>query len=320
MVIYIESVFAFNVLVDYLLLFGAARVAGRTVARRRLLLGAAVGGIYAAVQLFLPKSVVLLLLGLALMGAAAYRGSGRAVKLTLLFFLASCGLAGVVMLLGHSLGSMARLARGVVTADLPWGVFLIAAGAVHGDERPGRPRAVGVQGAGEEFLAHPRFPGDEDVDVARGGLLKFFQRFEQGGAFSDDVRVQEEAAGLVVPAAAPLHGLRERLRKIADAERLDQIFPRAGAQGGFGGVGAAVPGDDDHVRTSRHLRERLHMGEAVAVRQQHVQKHDVHPAFREGVLFFWISFNIVKKSVSFFRNSMKKRPFSAVCLDNVQKP
>ena len=34
MVIYIESVFAFNVLVDYLLLFGAARVAGRTVARR----------------------------------------------------------------------------------------------------------------------------------------------------------------------------------------------------------------------------------------------------------------------------------------------
>ena len=103
MVIYIESVFAFNVLVDYLLLFGAARVAGRTVARRRLLLGAAVGGIYAAVQLFLPKSVVLLLLGLALMGAAAYRGSGRAVKLTLLFFLASCGLAGVVMLLGHSL-------------------------------------------------------------------------------------------------------------------------------------------------------------------------------------------------------------------------
>ena len=36
MVIYIESVFAFNVLVDYLLLFGAARLAGRTVARRRL--------------------------------------------------------------------------------------------------------------------------------------------------------------------------------------------------------------------------------------------------------------------------------------------
>ena len=87
MVIYIESVFAFNVLVDYLLLFGAARVAGRTVARRRLLLGAAVGGAYAAVQLFLPRSALLLLLARAVMGAAAFSGSGRAGKLTLLFFL-----------------------------------------------------------------------------------------------------------------------------------------------------------------------------------------------------------------------------------------
>ena len=113
MVIYIESVFAFNVLVDYLLLFGAARVAGRTVARRRLLLGAAVGGIYAAVQLFLPKSVVLLLLGLALMGAAAYRGSGRAVKLTLLFFLASCGFAGVVVLLGQGTAAWLAAAAGL---------------------------------------------------------------------------------------------------------------------------------------------------------------------------------------------------------------
>ena len=131
MVIYIESVFAFNVLVDYLLLFGAARLAGRTVARKRLLLGAAVGGIYAAVQLILPSSGLFLLLSLAGMGTAAYYGSGRAVKLTLLFFLASCGLAGVVVLLGQSLGSMTRLARGVMTADLPWGVFLLAAGMAY---------------------------------------------------------------------------------------------------------------------------------------------------------------------------------------------
>ena len=48
---------------------------------------------------------------------------------------------------------------------------------------------------------------------------------------------------------------------------------------------------------------------------------DGAPSFRRSVvLFFRISFNIVKKSVSFFRNSMKKRPFSAVCLDNIQKP
>ena len=128
MVIYVESVLAFNFLLDYLLLFGAARLAGRTVARRRLLFGAAVGGAYAAVQLFLPRSALLLLLALAVMGAAAFSGSGRAVKLTLLFFLASCGFAGVVVLLGQGTGTMTRLARGVVAADLPWGIFLIAAG------------------------------------------------------------------------------------------------------------------------------------------------------------------------------------------------
>ena len=48
----------------------------------------------------------------------------RQVKLTLLFFLSSCGLAGIVVLLGQNLGSMARLARGVVIADLPWGCLL----------------------------------------------------------------------------------------------------------------------------------------------------------------------------------------------------
>ena len=128
MVIYVESVLAFNFLLDYLLLFGAARLAGRTVARRRLLRGAAVGGAYAAVQLFLPRSALLLLLALALMGAAAFSGSGRAVKLTLLFFLVSCGFGGTVVLLGQGTGAMTRLARGVVAADLPWGVFLLAAG------------------------------------------------------------------------------------------------------------------------------------------------------------------------------------------------
>lgn len=128
MVIYWEDVFVFNFLVDYLLLFGAVRLAGRTVVRARLLLGAAVGGAYAAAQLYLPHGALLLLPALALMGAAAYRGSGRAVKLTLLVFLVACGLAGVVVLMGQHFGSMARLARGVVTAKLPWGVFLIAAG------------------------------------------------------------------------------------------------------------------------------------------------------------------------------------------------
>ena len=131
MIVYWEGVFAFNFLADYLLLFGAARLAGRTVARTRLLLGAAAGGTYAALQLLFPRNALCLLLALVLVGAAAFGGSGRAVKLTLLFLLCCCGLAGIVLLLGQSFGSMARLARGVILADLPWGVFLAAFGTAY---------------------------------------------------------------------------------------------------------------------------------------------------------------------------------------------
>ena len=133
-----------------------------------------------------------------------------------------------------------------------------------------------MQRAGEKFLAHARLPGDEHVDVAGGGFLKFREGFVQGRAVPDDVGVQQQTAGLLVPAGPPLSGLRERLRQIARAQGLDQIFPRARAQGRFGGVGVAVPGDDDDVRASRELREGVHVGQPVAVREQDVQKHDVH--------------------------------------------
>lgn len=128
MVVYWDLVFVFNFLVDYLLLFGAARLAGRTIPRLRLLAGAGLGGAYAAVQLLFPRSAILLLLVLALIGAAAFGGSGRALKLTLLFFLCACGLAGTVLLLGQSFGGVDRLARGVILAQLPWGAFLLAGG------------------------------------------------------------------------------------------------------------------------------------------------------------------------------------------------
>ena len=131
MTVYWESVFAFNFLVDYLLLFGAARLAGRSVARLRLLAGAALGGVYAAVQLLLPRSAILLLLALALVGAAAYGGSGRMLKLTLLFFLCACALAGTALVIGQCFGSVERLARGVICAALPWGVFLLAGGTAY---------------------------------------------------------------------------------------------------------------------------------------------------------------------------------------------
>lgn len=131
MVVYWDLTFAFNVLLDYLLLFAASRLAGRGISRGRLLCGALVGGLYALVQLFLPRSMIVSALALVLLGAAAFYGSGRAIKLTLLFFLCACAFGGVILLLGQSFGNITRLARGILSSDLPWGVFLLAFGSVY---------------------------------------------------------------------------------------------------------------------------------------------------------------------------------------------
>lgn len=128
MVVYWDMVFLFNFLVDYLLLFGASRLAGRCIPRKRLLFAALIGGGYASAQLLFSCTAALLLPVLALIGAVAFRGSGRALKLTLLFFLSACALAGIVLIIGQLGGSASRLARGVVFAELPWGVFFLAGG------------------------------------------------------------------------------------------------------------------------------------------------------------------------------------------------
>ena len=52
-VIYIDTLFLLNALVDYLLLLAAARLAGEPLRRIRFALGAALGGAY-AVAIFLP--------------------------------------------------------------------------------------------------------------------------------------------------------------------------------------------------------------------------------------------------------------------------
>ena len=54
MVVYLDRVFLLNLLVDYLLLLSAARLAGRTVPRLRLLGAAAFCAAYAVLRLVLP--------------------------------------------------------------------------------------------------------------------------------------------------------------------------------------------------------------------------------------------------------------------------
>ena len=69
---------------DYLLLLSAARLAGRTVPRLRLLGAAAFGAAYAVLRLVLPCSPWLTAAAFVGMALLAFRGTGRAFKLGLL--------------------------------------------------------------------------------------------------------------------------------------------------------------------------------------------------------------------------------------------
>lgn len=126
MIVYWDLTALWNLLLDYLLLLSSARLAGVSVARKRLLLGALAGAAYAVAQLFLPHSPLLLFLAFSLLCAISFCGTGRALRLSLLFALLCCALGGVVVLFAN-LVSWQRLRRGIFYGELPWGVFFAAA-------------------------------------------------------------------------------------------------------------------------------------------------------------------------------------------------
>ncbi len=116
-VIYIDSVFALNALMDYLLLLCAARLAGLPLRRGRYVLGALAGGAYAAAVFlpglgFLAETPVKLAAGV-LLGLIAYGGEEKLLRLLLLFFAVSCAMAGCVLGLGLLAGGGVPAVNGV---------------------------------------------------------------------------------------------------------------------------------------------------------------------------------------------------------------
>lgn len=133
-VVYLDSVFFFNALLDYLLVLAAARLAGIPLRRGRYLLCGLLGGVY-AVAVFLPaggflahplcRAAVGLLLALA-----AFGGEKRFLRLTALTFLLACALAGGVLALGLLAGEVIPNARGIFYTNANGKTLLLtAAGA-----------------------------------------------------------------------------------------------------------------------------------------------------------------------------------------------
>ena len=131
-VVYADTLFLLNAVVDYLLLLASARVAGEPLRRGRFVLGAAMGGIY-AVCLLLPMGAFL---GhplcrcgtAALMLVTAYGGSRRLLRQSLIFLALTCALAGGVLAIGLMDGrTLAFGTRGILYSSMDLKMVLLSA-------------------------------------------------------------------------------------------------------------------------------------------------------------------------------------------------
>ena len=127
-VVYLDSVFLLNTLVDYLLLLATAQLAGMPLQRRRLLLCALLGGFYAAVVLYpwaawLGKYCFRLMMG-GLLALLAFWQLQRRWHMVVLFYLVSGTLGGILLVLGMVTGNNQSLVGQLCFARISWAMLL----------------------------------------------------------------------------------------------------------------------------------------------------------------------------------------------------
>lgn len=130
-VIYIDSLFLLNLIVDYLLLLATAKLSGELIQRPRLALGAAIGALYAA-AVFLPGMGFLMhpiyKLGSAmLMVLTGFGGSRRLLRVLLVFFGLSCAFGGGIFAIGLLGGRGLSLQNGILYSAMDLRVILLSA-------------------------------------------------------------------------------------------------------------------------------------------------------------------------------------------------
>lgn len=128
-VIYIDTLFLLNAVVDYLLLLAAARVAGEPLSRGRFLLGGVMGGIYAVAIFLFPmltgmvyKCAVLMLIMLV-----AYGKSQKLLRQILIFLALSAAFAGGILAISLTGGEGLSLNGGVLYSSMDLKMVLLSA-------------------------------------------------------------------------------------------------------------------------------------------------------------------------------------------------
>lgn len=130
-VIYIDSLFLLNFVVDYLLLLCAGRLAGEVLHRGRLALGAALGAAYVAAVFF--PGMGFLLHPLCKLGAAvlslliSYGGSRRLLRVSLVFFAAAAAFGGGIFALELLGGRGLTLKNGIFYSAMDLKLILLSA-------------------------------------------------------------------------------------------------------------------------------------------------------------------------------------------------
>lgn len=130
-VVYIDTLFLLNFVIDYLILLASARLAAEVIHRLRLAAGAAVGALYAAL-IFFPGMGFLIhplcKVGAAvLMALTAFGGSRRLLRLILVFFGLSCAFAGGILAIELLGGTGLTLRRGVIYSGMDLKIVLLSA-------------------------------------------------------------------------------------------------------------------------------------------------------------------------------------------------
>lgn len=135
-VIYVDTLFLLNGVIDYLLLLAAARLAGEPLHRWRFALGGALGGLY-AVAIFLPGCAFLAhplcrVASMLLMLLAAYGKSRRLLRQGVLFVALTCAFGGGVVAIGLLGGTGLTLGNGVFYSSLDLKTVLLSAAVCYG--------------------------------------------------------------------------------------------------------------------------------------------------------------------------------------------
>lgn len=134
-VVYVDTLFVLNALVDYLLLLAGARLAGEPLRRLRFCAAAVLGGLY-AVALLLPGLMFLerwpcRAASAALMLLVAYGGSRRLLRQSLIFFALVCAFGGGIIVLGLRGGQSVFLHKGIAYTGVDVKVMMVSAAACY---------------------------------------------------------------------------------------------------------------------------------------------------------------------------------------------